>query len=114
MIPHLSSYQTEKNVISLPNRLFWLPLLREPGFLCRRWNVASVRRSRPARGFNFSASFWRGACNFLDRPCDATQRCTEIGDIDHGKQQSRYPEQVNVREERQQAQNGHDLELQLL
>src|SRR5882724_11995877 len=91
-----------------------LPLLREPGFLCRRWNVASVRRSRPGRGFNFSASLWRSACNFLDRPCDAAQRCAEIGDIDHGKQQPRYPEQVDVRKERQQAQDGYDLELQFL
>src|SRR5207248_2169541 len=55
-----------------------------------------------------------GVCDLLDRSCDAAQRCAEIGDIDHGKQQSCYPEQVDVREERQQAQNGHDLELQFL
>src|SRR6478609_11995445 len=51
---------------------------------------------------------------FLDRSRDAADRAAEIGQVDEGKQQARDPEDVHVREEREQAQDGYDLELHLV
>src|SRR3954463_9691812 len=55
-----------------------------------------------------------GVCDLLDRSRNAAQWCAEIRDIYHREQQPSYPEQMDVREQRQQAKNGHDLELQFL
>ena len=56
----------------------------------------------------------RAARDLRDGACDAAQRRAEIGQVDHGQQQPRDPEQMDVGKERQQAENGDDLELQLL
>ena len=50
----------------------------------------------------------------LVRAGDAQHRTDEVGDVDHGQQQARHPEQMNVGEQRKQAEHRDDLELQLV
>src|SRR4051812_49884428 len=57
---------------------------------------------------------WRGVGNALDRVGDAAYRRAEIGQVDHREQQARDPEDMQVSEKRDQAENGDDLELQLV
>jgi hypothetical protein len=45
---------------------------------------------------------------------DAAHRRAEIRQVDQGQQQSRNPEDMHVGEKRNQAEDGDDLELQLL
>ena len=52
--------------------------------------------------------------DLLQRPRHAAQRSAEVRQVDERQQKTRHPEDVLMREERDQAQHGHDLELQLL
>src|SRR4051795_66217 len=67
-----------------------------------------------------AGEFWlatlagRGVGDPLDRACDTPQRRAEIWQVDHREQKAGHPENVHVRKERDDAQHGHDLELQLL
>ena len=54
------------------------------------------------------------ASHLLDRPGDPAQRRAEVRQVDHGEEQADHPEQVVVREQRQQTQHGHDFKLELL
>ena len=58
--------------------------------------------------------FRRNASHLFDRSCDPAQRRAEVRQVDHGEEQADHPVQVVVREQRQQAQHGHDLKLELL
>src|SRR3954464_2087424 len=50
----------------------------------------------------------------FNRAGDAEQRSTEIGKVHQGEEQAGHPEDMLMREESQQAQDGDDFELQLL
>src|SRR5215470_14557090 len=50
-------------------------------------------------------------CDFLNRTGDAAHERAKIGEIDQREQQSRNPEGVDMREQREQSQYGNDLEL---
>ena len=137
-MPHLSSNQTEKNVISLPRRL-----------PCTRAAVQVVRQDREhgaedqlkhgrappsfdARGFGFSGPPRAAGAlpphpasqrqhrsgettrDLLDRTRDAAQWRAKVRKVDHRKQQARDPEQMHMGEQRQKPQDGDDLELQFL
>src|SRR4029078_9478338 len=53
--------------------------------------------------------FGRNAGHFLDRSSNPSQRRAEIRQVDHGEEQAYHPVQVIVREQRQQAEHGHNL-----
>ena len=55
-----------------------------------------------------------GSGELLYRPGDPLQRRLKIGQIDDRQKQAGDPERMDVREQRQQAEHGDDLELQLL
>src|SRR6478672_4360480 len=52
--------------------------------------------------------------DFLDCRADPAEPAAEIRQIDQGKQQARDPENMHMREKRNQAQNRDDLELKLV
>src|SRR5580704_1736276 len=54
------------------------------------------------------------AGEFLDRPRDSPQRRAKIGKFNEREYQADHPENMHMREQRDQAQDGDDLELQLL
>ena len=56
----------------------------------------------------------RGVGDTLDGIGNAAHRRAEIRQVDHGEQQARDPEDMHVGKERDQAEHGDDLELQLL
>src|SRR5262245_16187230 len=85
-----------------------LPFLRGTDLFCWRRTVLVIGLG----GTRLSAR--RSVRNPLDRTCDALQRRAEIRDVDQGEQQSCDPEDMHVRKERDQAENGHKFELQLL
>ena len=51
---------------------------------------------------------------FSSDPAIRRERPSKVGKIDQGEQQASNPEDVHVSEQRQQAQHGDDLELQLM
>src|SRR5277367_3827591 len=55
-----------------------------------------------------------GIRDLLDRAGNASQRCTEVGKVNQGEQQPCDPEDVEVGEERDQAEDGDDLVLEFL
>lgn len=55
-----------------------------------------------------------GSGELLDRPGDPLQRRLEIGQVNECQEQASDPERVDVREQRQQTEDGDDFELQLL
>src|SRR4051812_32860497 len=69
---------------------------------------------RQAWQFGLPTLNWRGVSDPLDRACDTPERRAEIWQVDHREQKAGHPENVHVRKERDDAQHGHDLELQLL
>src|SRR3954447_1991831 len=69
---------------------------------------------RQAREFGLAALAGRGVSDPLNRACDTPQRRAEIRQVDHCEQKAGHPENVYVRKERDDAEHGHDLELQLL
>jgi len=52
--------------------------------------------------------------NSFDGACDAAEEATEIRNVDEGQQQARHPENMHVREERYQAEDRNNLELDLV
>src|SRR5215217_4586929 len=69
--------------------------------------------------FRLQLGFRRGLrarypCHLLERARHPPQRSREVWNVDEGEEQADHPEDVLVGEERQQAQHGDDLELQLL
>src|SRR5258705_13876986 len=52
--------------------------------------------------------------DLLGRSGNPAERAAKIWNIDHRKQQTRHPEKMDVGEEGKKAQDGDDLELQLL
>jgi hypothetical protein len=50
----------------------------------------------------------------LERSGDPAERVPEVRQIDYGEQKARYPEDVHVREEGDQAEDGDDLELEFM
>src|SRR5262245_1048205 len=49
--------------------------------------------------------------HLLDRSRNAFERVAEVGDVDQGQHQAGDPEDVHVREQRDEAEHGDDLEL---
>src|SRR5580692_6095224 len=91
-----------------------LPLLGGPRFLRRQRIVAADDLSGPGFEFRSTFSFWRIVRDLLNRSRNAAQRRAKIGNVDQSQEQSCHPEQMYMGEQRQQAEDGHDLELQLL
>ena len=56
----------------------------------------------------------RDAGELLERPGHPAERGAEIGQVDHREQQARDPEEMDMREERQEAQHRDDFHLKLL
>ena len=54
------------------------------------------------------------AGDLFGRSRDPAEGVAEIGHVDHRKQQTRDPEDVHVREERNEAEHGNDFELHLV
>src|SRR5262245_41808634 len=52
--------------------------------------------------------------HFFGRSGDSAERVAEIGEVDQRKQEARYPEDMHVREQSNEAQDGDDLKLDLV
>ena len=94
---------------------------RRRGLLCRgRRGIVMRLRNRPVivaadvgRCFD-PALAWLHAGQSFDRAGDTGQEIAEIGNVDEGNQQPDDPENMHVREERDQAETGDELELNFL
>src|SRR5262245_8632136 len=103
------------------------PCRNRLGYRCRRavalpgsiiligWcygRVVSVR-DRLLRQFDRAFAGFKTS-HFLGRSGDPAERVAEIGKVDQRKQQAGYPEDVHVREESDEAQDGDNFKLDLV
>src|SRR4030095_17064805 len=103
------------------------PCRNRLGYRCRRavalpgsivrigWcysGVVSVRARLPGQFDRALAGF--KTSHFLGRPGDPAERVAEIGKVDQRKQQAGYPEDVHVREEGNETQDGDNFKLVLV
>ena len=89
-------------------------LLAPPAFSMRALaSAVAAACTVPSRRLGW-VLFRRNAGHLLDRSGNPAQRRAEVRQVDHGEEQADHPEQVVVREQRQQAQHGHDFKLELL
>ena len=88
------------------------------GFRRRRFRLFRPLDGRSALSSTFRRrQFHRlatAACDPLDRARDAAERRAKIRQVDHRKQQACDPEYVYMGEQRQEAKDRDDLELQFL
>lgn len=81
----------------------------------RRQCLAADRVLRPTRiGYVVRACAWFHTSHLLNRARDAAKEAAKIRDVDECQQQTGDPKDVHVREEREQAEDGDDLELDLM
>lgn len=81
----------------------------------RRQCLAADRFLRPTKIWHVvRACAWFHTSHLLNRSRDAAKETAKIRDVDECQQQTGDPEDVHVREEREQAEDGNDLELDLM